>query len=305
MNKLQRFLLFLFSSLILFHSASMHSSLIDIYLGLFFSAVLLLLATSPSRWFSKQSIPATHSERLMVLVALLKLRSAEIANSYSTIREYQDRVGNEGNWIALFMKEFSTSINDPWAEYSEEKEKKIEGRALEKFNEHYKFCLMAPLDFYRNRIKDVKIALLFWSVGTYSIVQKLKSLKEFGIMHEHIEKFIKLYNRLGKGGFFASFGNDPRKFFVRFAYDQIHLAWAQVLKILEMHIHIEKMKNASQERINLDDLLKEIEALRDLEVSFDLAVTQKNRKRLGSSALKENEILLLSKLKDNPMHYHS
>lgn len=306
MNTLQRHLLFLFAGLIFFHSVSSYESSTESHLRLFFSAVLIVLAISPRRWFMRTiSSNSISFEGLTVFKALLKLRSVEITAAYSAIREYQDKVGKEGNWIALFMKEQSTIPNDSCTEYSEKKQRQLEEKAIEKFNSNYKFCSLTPLDLYRDKIKDVKIALLFWNVGPGLMQHNLKGLREFMVVPEQIDRLIRFYARLGSGSFYALFGNDPRKFLRRIIFDQIQWTWAEIIGSLKMRFLLEKMKNEQHKNnTELNEILEELTALEDLTFSLDLAITQKSSRRLGSSSSKKNEELLLTLLPKNPFWCH-
>ena len=131
MNKTQRLFLFLFGILIF-----MYDFTITLYQKLFFSGIILLLATSPKHWFSKPAAltPPITDEAFAVLRALLKLRSSEISRVYSTIRKYQNKAAEDDaeKWVTIFMKEYSIEPNDPWTEYSEKKKKKIKHRVMNK-----------------------------------------------------------------------------------------------------------------------------------------------------------------------------
>ena len=293
MTKFQRALLFLFSALIAVQS-SYSDSIADIRLKLFFLAILLFWALSPKHWFSKQIPITSKSDQLAVLIALLKLRSAEITTCYSSIRHFQ-KAAKEENWILLFMKEFSTVPENPWTDYSEKK--KLEDRAFKIFIGHYKFNPFAPLDYYRGRIVDVKIALLAWNSPG---IEKLTKLRAFGVMTDAIDELISSYNNLGSRSFNAIFGSNPLKYFSRAAFVKIKHTWSEILTTVKTAIIVKKITSLHcQEKTYLDHLLAEIEALEDLERCLDLVITESTY--CPSSPLKKNETLLFDNLNNNLM----
>lgn len=196
------------------------------------------------------------------------------------------------------MKEYSIEPSDPWTEYSEKKEKKIKHRTIEKFKENYDFNSMAPVDLYRDKINDVKIALLFWAVGPDMIIKKLNGLKDLGVMDEQINSLIKLYRYLGGGisGFIFRrfsflFSSTPLKFLILPSYDEIRLAWDQILNCLKTRIDLLKdlPGNLYSEK-ELNQILAEIEALEDLEFWLDSVITSNHKK--GYFPSEKNETLL-------------
>ena len=338
MNGIQRFLLIFFSLLIFFFSGSSHAES-DSSLRLFLVVILIFFGLSPAHWFyrrhetlgdlkekknqdeepeeSECSLPSIgfpSPEKMLILKSLLKLRSAEIANIYRTLRNYQGAAGDE-NWIPLFMKEKAVSglyyAHYVQVEEAEEEQARDEAKVI--FEERYKFCSSAPTDLYNDQIADLSIALSYWSDGgPKRIIRRLYELKTFGFLDDWIAKLIREYQFVDDatcgGSFETIFKREKKTNSFKPALDKISFLWSEIIRILKMSILLKRIQNNSENETLCDEDmdLREIKALLELERCLDVAVTQENLKTKSFIRVprEEDETFFLDHLKHNPIWYH-
>lgn len=337
-SKLQRALLIFFAVLVLFCRSSYSESWA--YLQLFLAAILLFFGLSPANWFRRKkpvkqdivsslassqenaendfedeelsALPTTGfltSENLLLLKALIKLRSAEIGNIYLEVREYQKKA-KDGNWVPLFMKNMAVlDLHGRSSHVEKEEEEKAEIEAMTIFEEKYKFCSFAPTDLYEDQIADLHVALLCWCYPPQTIINRLEELRSFGFLHDRIGALINAYQAIDKcGGDFSSIFKATKSERFRPSLKKISFLWSEIARIFKMSLLLQQIKNEipNEQHANENIDLQEIEALVELESYLDLAITQENldRKSFISHPSKEKEKLFLNHLKFNPLWYH-
>jgi len=338
MNEIQRSILILFSILIFFSSGSPHSQT-ETCVKFFFAATLLFFGLSPARWFRKErveqeeliadeneeieedenlsslpSIGFPTLEKMLILKSLVKLRSAEIANIYRTLRNYQEAAG-DGNWVPLFMQE--KVVSDLYYAYYVQVEREEEEQARDEakviFEERYKFCSSAPADLYNDQIADLSIALSYWSGGgPKRIIRRLYELKTFGFLDDWIVKLIREYQIVDDatcgGSFETIFKREKKTNSFKPSLDKISSLWSEIIRILKMSILLKRIQNNSENETLCDEDmdLREIKALLELERCLDVAITQENLKTKSFIRVprEEDETFFLDHLKHNPIWYH-
>ena len=194
----------------------------------------------------KQPYNLSIDDGLGVLTLLFRIRAAEIGAMYATIREYQQKVGT-GYWIDLFMQDFIDVPYDWWEDTGvyDKREKKLKEKASEVFSKYYEIPQSLPsIDSYRERIQDVRTALLFWNIGPDRMIHNLEAVRSFGVMQEELSELIVEYKIFGKGSFRQVFGRySHKKVEHRCGLRKTDLLWSKILDALRAHLTLKKQQD--------------------------------------------------------------
>jgi hypothetical protein len=252
---------------------------------------VLMVCPNPLRFWKRKALPNVgfpNEDSIAFLTALLKIRSAEIANLYICIRSWQKDIQKDENWIAHFLK---TQCHL--------KELKISALLEKRFHFHndpeYGHNLRAMEDF--------KI-LLYRNTGTcYTTIEKLSGLQTLGLMQAQIKELIKEYRHLGSYfDLFLLHGdlNLPFKEKLHRARRNIDLSWQKIFLSFRTSLIISRIKNNPIK--NSETLFYEMKAIEKLSDSLAYVIKRKNSKtKAFSEPKKEFEEFIVNNDSINPV----
>lgn len=264
-----------------------------------------------------QSLPSIGfptSEKLLILKALFKIRCAEIGSIYCTFRNYQKKNADTA-WIPIFIKEYAMRDTyhdfDPWANSDTDTsavDQTTEVFALSICEKRHYNSFFGPEKIHESKVADIKLALFFWSFGTKKMIQHLQEIRAFELIEEKILELMKEYMTLEdvteKGSFDGIFKEDGSEPKIEQSLKKLTVLWADISRLLKMSLLMHKLQdnNANENQVDIDaDLMREIEALSELEKHLNWAITED--KGLGSRLDHPNnklETFFMKRLKLNP-----
>lgn len=258
------------------------------------------------RWYRLSRITTlTHEQSIGGLLALLRIRSAQVGAMYHSIRECQRNAGN-APWIPLFIAEYrSTSNYNAFEETCIKKEKKD----LEKAEAIYKKRFYYDPFFGLNEsgLTDISIAMLYWTSSPDWTIRLLGSIRCDANLSQHVYALLKQYRliqvlTLG-GNFHILFRNwYPLSSLMRERYRLLCHHWEEVLRshhcaLLTM-LAMDPLGHAPYV---LNEVMAEIQALAIMESHLLGIMSQENTKSHSRGPNKKEELAFFQYLKSNPI----
>lgn len=227
----------------------------------------------------KQEKLMLHKEKIDILLALFAVRCAEISNIYEYLHEKQ-KEAKEGNWIELFLEDCLNSLTPIGIVMhgSCNELEKIENRNKEKAK------VLSENNFYncwgQGIGKENTIALeraIISYVGGCRL-ECIKGIKNYGFMEDKILILIEqhtIFDSISLEAFiYKNYAFEYRK--ASIADDKIKLTWQEIILSLKSLLILMQIKKDSS--LNVEKLLKNINALEALESCLSMSLPYRNFK---------------------------
>lgn len=276
------------------------------YLASSWWVIILILGASHllliwQRW-QRVNSNLTPEQSLGGLIALLRIRSAEIGTMYHTIRTFQ-KEAKDDSWIPLFIADFrSTSSFDVYQESCDKKEKKYRDKAFALFAKRFSYNPFNGL-LNDNALADIGVAMLFWSSGFQNTIKLLKSIPCDTNLSQHVCALLREYQLISlltlNGNYHILFKNwRPLSSLLRERYRLLLQHWEEVWHSHQNSILITQAASQIKEA-SLDAAWSEGQALADMERNLRRALSKKNTKSFDWGG--KDEQVFFQYLKSNPL----
>lgn len=238
------------------------------------------------------------------LIALLRIRSAEIGAMYESIRSYQKKT-EDGSWIPLFIAEYrSLSHCSVYDEQCDKKDEQYREKANALYNKRFGYnpffgTLNEP------ELADIGVALLFWSTSIDSTIRLLKSIPCDTHLSKHVCALLREYRLIQflslNGNYHLLFKNwRPLSSLIRERYHMLRMHWEEIIRFHQCSIMITQA-TCNLPTFILDDVWAENKALGGIERNLPRALSQKNHKSHGWDWDWNNEKAFFQHLQSNPI----
>ena len=262
--------------------------------------LLHILFLNWNRWRRVNAI--NPNQTIEGLIALLRIRSAEIGAMYHSIREYQKDTSSE-SWIPRFMAEYrSESSSNVYEPACEKKEKKHLQWAHAIYNKRFSY------DHYYGRLNeqpltDISIGVLYWATSPHQTIQLLKSISCDANLSKHVCALIKQYQLLRFFSFGGSYNiifrnRHPFSSLTRRNYQLLCSHWKEALHALQSSILTAQAGAYLKPLDALDVFWTESQILATQEWNLARALSQKSG---ASNSDRKNEALFFESLDSNPI----
>jgi hypothetical protein len=267
--------------------------------------VILILENLFSRWCRlTKVVPLTSEESLGVLIALLRIRSAEIGAMYNSIRTYQEEA-KDNSWIPLFIAEYRNFSNyNIYQESCDRREQKYRNKAYALYTKRFSYNPFYGL-LDESELTDTSVAMLYWTSGLDKTIRLLKSISCDANLSRHVCALLKEYQlirflTLG-GNYHILFKNwRPLSSLVRERYRLLCQQWEEVWHSHQNSILIAQAEgHLKQGSYLLEDLWSEGLTLANMERNLGRAFSQKNIRDISLEGTDEQ--VFFEHLKTNPI----